>query len=127
MSWTTALRAACPGVWRMEEPLSRHTTIRVGGPAEAWYEPADAAALAKAVRMVREVGVRHGSVMAGGWGLRVAVVNGVNSCGWRWGRATVPVPTAHVLRPVWRPAPPQVRPLCSSGECWRFSQRCGDA
>lgn len=33
----TALR----GVLRAHEPLSRHTSWRVGGPADRWYEPAD--------------------------------------------------------------------------------------
>lgn len=29
------------GVLRYEEPMSRHTTWRVGGPARVWYQPAD--------------------------------------------------------------------------------------
>jgi UDP-N-acetylmuramate dehydrogenase len=57
MSWFSELKSACKGEWRREEPLSRHTTIRVGGPAEAWYEPEDTAALALAVRMARTAGV----------------------------------------------------------------------
>lgn len=55
--WFETMSRACAGVWRREEPLSRHTTIRVGGPAEAWYEPADVSALASAVRMALEAGV----------------------------------------------------------------------
>lgn len=51
------MRARCAGEWRREEPLSQHTTIRVGGPAEVWYEPADTESLASAVRMARAAGV----------------------------------------------------------------------
>jgi UDP-N-acetylmuramate dehydrogenase len=51
VSWHQEIEKACAGNWLREEPLSRHTTIRVGGPAEAWYEPADAESLALAVRM----------------------------------------------------------------------------
>ncbi len=65
MSWFERLSASCKGVWLREEPLSRHTTIRVGGPAEAWFEPADAAALAKAIRLAREAGVTW-RVLGGG-------------------------------------------------------------
>lgn len=57
MSWLNELSAACAGEWKREEPLSKHTTIRVGGPAEAWYEPADTASLAMAVRMAQTAGV----------------------------------------------------------------------
>ena len=28
-----------PGVVRLYEPLSKHTTIRIGGPAQFWVEP----------------------------------------------------------------------------------------
>ncbi len=57
MSWFERLSAECPGVWKRDEPLSRHTTIRVGGPAEAWFEPKDAASLARAVALSGEAGV----------------------------------------------------------------------
>lgn len=40
-----------------DEPLSRHTTFRVGGPADAYGEPPSADALAEAVRICRDEGV----------------------------------------------------------------------
>ncbi len=39
-------RAALRGILREEEPMARHTTWRVGGPAQRFYEPADSADLA---------------------------------------------------------------------------------
>lgn len=57
MSWHADLERACRGKWLREEPLSRHTTIRVGGPAEVWYEPADTGSLALAVRMAAAANV----------------------------------------------------------------------
>lgn len=65
MSWYEEFQKACPGVWKADEPLSRHTTIRVGGPAEAWFEPADSAALGKALRLAAERGVEW-RVLGGG-------------------------------------------------------------
>ncbi len=35
------------GELRMDEPMSRHTSWRVGGPADLWYRPADLADLAE--------------------------------------------------------------------------------
>ncbi len=42
---------------RFDEPLSRHTTFRVGGTADAYCEPPSANALAEAVRICRDEGV----------------------------------------------------------------------
>ena len=39
-----------PGVSRLYEPLSRHTTLRVGGPAQFWLEPETEAGFARLVR-----------------------------------------------------------------------------
>jgi UDP-N-acetylmuramate--L-alanine ligase/UDP-N-acetylenolpyruvoylglucosamine reductase len=45
------LRAAMgPGVARLYEPLARHTTLRVGGPAQFWLEPETEAGFARLVR-----------------------------------------------------------------------------
>lgn len=47
--------ALSPGaVVRSGEPMARHTTLRVGGPAEAWVEPADEADLGATLRLARE-------------------------------------------------------------------------
>ncbi|MGA3169930.1 MAG: UDP-N-acetylmuramate--L-alanine ligase [Chthoniobacteraceae bacterium] len=39
-----------PGVARLYEPLARHTTLRVGGPAQFWLEPETEAGFARLVR-----------------------------------------------------------------------------
>jgi UDP-N-acetylmuramate--L-alanine ligase/UDP-N-acetylenolpyruvoylglucosamine reductase len=39
-----------PGAIRLYEPLSRHTTLRVGGPAQFWIEPETEEGLAELVR-----------------------------------------------------------------------------
>ncbi len=38
---------------RLYEPLSKHTTLRVGGPAQFWVEPRSEAALAELIRFCR--------------------------------------------------------------------------
>ena len=38
---------------RLYEPLAKHTTLRVGGPAQFWVEPRDEAAFAEIIRMCR--------------------------------------------------------------------------
>jgi UDP-N-acetylmuramate--L-alanine ligase/UDP-N-acetylenolpyruvoylglucosamine reductase len=39
-----------PGVSRLYEPLAKHTTLRVGGPAQYWLEPETEAGFARLVR-----------------------------------------------------------------------------
>ena len=39
-----------PGVARLYEPLAKHTTLRVGGPAQFWLEPETEAGFARLVR-----------------------------------------------------------------------------
>jgi len=39
-----------PGVARLYEPLAKHTTLRVGGPAQFWMEPETEAGFARLVR-----------------------------------------------------------------------------
>ncbi len=38
---------------RLSEPLAKHTTLRVGGPAQFWVEPRTEAALAEVIRFCR--------------------------------------------------------------------------
>lgn len=45
------------GEVKLYEPLSRHTTLRVGGPAQFWAEPTSEAAFARLVRHARERGL----------------------------------------------------------------------
>src|SRR5213075_223920 len=39
-----------PGVIKLYEPMSKHTTMRVGGPAQFWAEPETEEAFARLVR-----------------------------------------------------------------------------
>ena len=39
---------------RLYEPLSKHTTLRVGGPAQFWVEPPNEKALAELIRFCRD-------------------------------------------------------------------------
>lgn len=43
----TAPRTPVKGELRHDEPMSRHTSLRVGGPADQFYKPADVADLAR--------------------------------------------------------------------------------
>ncbi|MZP43930.1 UDP-N-acetylmuramate dehydrogenase [Heliobacterium gestii] len=45
------------GQWMQNEPMSRHTTWRIGGPADLFVDPADESDLAGLVRRCREAGV----------------------------------------------------------------------
>lgn len=40
-----------------EEPLSKHTSLRVGGPADLWFEPVDEEDLAKGLRHAHKRGI----------------------------------------------------------------------
>ena len=41
---------------RLNEPLARHTTFRVGGPADLFFLPKSAEEVARALRLCREEG-----------------------------------------------------------------------
>ena len=38
-----------------DEPMKKHTTFRIGGPADYFVEPADASALAKGIAMTQAI------------------------------------------------------------------------
>jgi UDP-N-acetylmuramate dehydrogenase len=65
---------------RRNEPLAPHTTFKIGGPADLFYEPASADALAVAVLAAREVGVPYfvlglgANVLVGDLGFRGLVI-----------------------------------------------------
>jgi hypothetical protein len=46
-----------PGTARLYEPLSKHTTMRVGGPAQFWVEPETEEGFARLVRFTTERGI----------------------------------------------------------------------
>ena len=50
----TALSAAFGDRWRRDEPLSAHTTLRLGGPAEAWLAVENVEELVTAVEIARQ-------------------------------------------------------------------------
>jgi UDP-N-acetylmuramate dehydrogenase len=60
-------------VIRFDEPLSRHTTLKIGGPADAWVAPDSAAALAAVIRVCLE---RSLPMMAIGGGSNLLVRDG---------------------------------------------------
>jgi UDP-N-acetylmuramate--alanine ligase len=50
-------QAMGPGEARLYEPLSKHTTLRIGGPAQYWLEPETEEGFARVVRHCRDRGV----------------------------------------------------------------------
>lgn len=58
LSIRSRLREAMgPGLIRIGEPLSRHTTMRVGGPARFWAEPETEEGFAELVRVCHDEGI----------------------------------------------------------------------
>jgi UDP-N-acetylmuramate dehydrogenase len=70
--WKDELSRLLPGV-RFDEPLSSHTTFRIGGPADALVEPRDRGELVGLHRFARERGL---GVFALGWGSNLLVRDG---------------------------------------------------
>lgn len=69
------------GQVRLYEPMSLHTTFRIGGPAQYWIEPRTEAALAAVVRYLRSVSVpirvigRGSNLLVKDGGIRGAVIH----------------------------------------------------
>jgi UDP-N-acetylmuramate--L-alanine ligase/UDP-N-acetylenolpyruvoylglucosamine reductase len=61
------------GEVRLYEPLSKHTTLRVGGPAQFWVEPRSEQAFAKVIRFCRD---EHLPLFAIGRGSNLLVRDG---------------------------------------------------
>jgi len=59
----TAIVGETGGV-RLYEPLSKHTTLRVGGPAQFWVEPQSEEAFAELIRFCRDETCRFSSSVA---------------------------------------------------------------
>lgn len=72
--------AGCAAEVRFAEPLSQHTTIRIGGLADAWVRADDRQALSRVLSVCRAAGVRtwllgRGSnVLVSDQGLRGVVI-----------------------------------------------------
>ncbi|HKX12995.1 MAG TPA: FAD-binding protein, partial [bacterium] len=71
--WQDRLRALARGELRFEEPLKRHTTLQIGGPADVLVYPADLDDLRKIIEFAN---VQHVPWMVLGWGSNVLVKDG---------------------------------------------------
>lgn len=58
-------RLSGPGRLRFDEPMSRHTTLRIGGPADAWFAPATLPELTAVIAACAERGIRMTAVGGG--------------------------------------------------------------
>jgi UDP-N-acetylmuramate--L-alanine ligase/UDP-N-acetylenolpyruvoylglucosamine reductase len=69
------------GEVRLYEPLSKHTTLRVGGPAQFWVEPSNESAFAELIRSCRREGLplfvigRGSNLLVRDGGIRGVVVH----------------------------------------------------
>lgn len=59
MSWKNELSRVVRGRFREDEPLSKHTTFRIGGPCDVFFDPVDVDDLVTAVRFLRNSHVPH--------------------------------------------------------------------
>ncbi len=59
MSWKNELAGRVRGRFREDELLSRHTTFRIGGPCDVFFEPKDVDDLVEAVNFLRNGRVPH--------------------------------------------------------------------
>jgi UDP-N-acetylmuramate dehydrogenase len=73
MQALSAVAAELGGELRFDEPMARHTTLRIGGPADLWYAPVSIAGLSRAVRACAEAGI---PVVAVGGGSNLLVRDG---------------------------------------------------
>ena len=53
------------GEARFDEPMGRHTTLRIGGPADAWLAPSTIAAVQRVRRLCAEAGLPCRALGAG--------------------------------------------------------------
>jgi UDP-N-acetylmuramate dehydrogenase len=59
MNWIEEIKKLIRGSLVAGEPLSRHTTFRIGGPADAFFEPADTGDLRAALAFLRDRRISH--------------------------------------------------------------------
>jgi UDP-N-acetylenolpyruvoylglucosamine reductase len=70
-----------PGAAKLYEPMAKHTTLRVGGPAQFWLEPGTEAGFARLVRYCAKNGVpflvigRGSNLLVRDGGIRGAVIH----------------------------------------------------
>lgn len=70
--WKAVLARGFPSA-RFDEPMSRHTTFRIGGPADAYVPARDAGEVERLYRFARREGV---PVFVLGWGSNLLVLDG---------------------------------------------------
>jgi len=69
------------GVVKLHEPLSQHTTMRIGGPAQYWIEPRTVTAFTEVVKYLREEAIpirvigRGSNLLVRDGGIRGAVIH----------------------------------------------------
>ncbi len=51
------IKSLNPSNLKLNEPLSKHSTVRIGGPAEIWYEPQTTEEFCNAIKSARELGI----------------------------------------------------------------------
>ncbi len=73
LGWEEQLRSMVRGEVKLEEPLKRHTTIQIGGPADAYVLPADQADLQEILRFAHD---KHVPWMVLGLGSNILVRDG---------------------------------------------------
>ena len=77
----TILKSNGGGLVKLCEPMSLHTTIRIGGPAQFWIEPRTVLALQEAIRFLRSQSVpirmvgRGSNLLVRDGGIRGAVIH----------------------------------------------------
>ncbi len=80
------------GTVRLYEPMGRHTTMKVGGPAQFWIEPGTVAGLARVIQYCRERGIatrvlgRGSNLLIRDGGIKGAVIH---PCGGEFDTVTV--------------------------------------
>jgi len=59
LTWFTELSAVIKpeSILKRDEPLHKHTTMRIGGPAQLWFEPIDEADLQAGLRFAHDRGI----------------------------------------------------------------------
>ena len=100
---------------RLDEPMARHTTLRLGGPADLWIRPKNASSLASLLRACASLSIPV-TIVGGGSNLLVRD-GGIRGCVINIGR----------LNKVWKPQPSDnpgqviVEGGASTGRLLRFS------
>lgn len=72
MDWREKIKAAAPSA-KLDEPLARYTTFKIGGPADVFVEPRSVEELRKVVGIARDAKVSFAMI---GWGSNLLIRDG---------------------------------------------------